>query len=39
MVTHDMSIAEHADRIYKMDNGVISVLKDRYGYIKSAMEN
>lgn len=32
MVTHDLSIAEHADKIYKMDNGEIALLKDKYGY-------
>jgi len=32
MVTHDMEIAAKADRIYKMDNGVISIYKDEYGY-------
>ncbi len=28
MVTHDLSIAEHADRIFRMDNGVLSLEKD-----------
>jgi len=28
MVTHDLSIAEHADRIFKMDNGVLSLHRD-----------
>ncbi len=28
MVTHDLSIAAHADRIYRMDNGVLSLEKD-----------
>ncbi len=38
MVTHDLSIAAHADRIYRMDNGEISVLKDKYGYVESEKE-
>ena len=29
MVTHDMSIAERADRIYKMDNGHLSLYRDK----------
>ncbi len=28
MVTHDLEIAEHADRIYKMENGVLSLYRD-----------
>ena len=28
MVTHDLSIAEHADRIFRMDNGVLSLHRD-----------
>ena len=28
MVTHDLSIAEHADRIFRMDNGVLKLKKD-----------
>ena len=28
MVTHDLSIADHADRIFKMDNGVLSLYRD-----------
>lgn len=36
MVTHDLSIAEHADRIYRMENGEISIIKDKYGYRASA---
>ena len=28
MVTHDLSIAEHADRIFRMDNGVLRLEKD-----------
>jgi len=28
MVTHDLSIAEHADRIFRMDNGVLSLERD-----------
>ncbi len=33
MVTHDLSIAEHADRIFKMDNGVLSLHRD---YLKGS---
>ena len=28
MVTHDMQIAERADKIYKMDNGVLTLYKE-----------
>ena len=28
MVTHDLSIAEHADRIFRMDNGILSLHRD-----------
>ena len=29
MVTHDMQIAERADKIYKMDNGVLTLYKEK----------
>ncbi|MBR2459827.1 MAG: ABC transporter ATP-binding protein [Clostridia bacterium] len=32
MVTHDLTIAEHADKIYKMDNGRLTLFKDKRGY-------
>lgn len=32
IVTHDMSIAEKADKIYKMDNGKMRLFKDKDGY-------
>ena len=32
MVTHDLSIAEHADRIFKMDDGVLTLHRD---YLKA----
>ena len=32
MVTHDMAIAEHADRIYRMDNGVLRLEKDNMAH-------
>ena len=32
MVTHDLTIAEHADKIYKMDNGRLTLFKDKKGY-------
>ena len=31
MVTHDLSIAEKADRIFRMDNGVLSLDRDYIG--------
>ena len=31
MVTHDLSIAEHADRIFRMDNGILSLERDYQG--------
>ena len=30
MVTHDLSIAAHADRIFRMDNGVLSLERDNH---------
>ncbi|MCL2518807.1 MAG: ABC transporter ATP-binding protein, partial [Oscillospiraceae bacterium] len=38
MVTHDLTIAEHADKIYKMDNGEIYLFKDKYGYRRNSFE-
>ena len=38
MVTHDLSIAEHADKIYKMDNGNIYLFKDKDGYRRNSYE-
>ena len=34
MVTHDLSIAEHADRIFRMDNGYLSLERDYIGGTK-----
>ena len=31
MVTHDLSIADHADRIFRMDNGILSLERDYIG--------
>lgn len=31
MVTHDLSIAERADRIFKMDDGIVSAYDNTYG--------
>ena len=31
MVTHDLSIAEKADRIFRMDNGELRLYRDRDG--------
>lgn len=36
MVTHDLSIAEHADKIYKMDNGHLYLYKDKDGYKRNS---
>ncbi len=38
MVTHDLTIAEHADKIYRMDNGRLTLFKDRYGYRRVSYE-
>jgi predicted ABC-type transport system involved in lysophospholipase L1 biosynthesis ATPase subunit len=29
MVTHDLSIARRADRVLKMDNGILTPVKDK----------
>ncbi len=44
MVTHDLSIAAHADRIFRMDNGVLSLEKDyepgvRQKFMQHAMDD
>jgi len=39
MVTHDLKIADHADKIYKMDNGVLTLYKDKDGYKRHSFEN
>jgi putative ABC transport system ATP-binding protein len=31
VVTHDLSIAEHADRIFRMDNGILTLERDYIG--------
>ena len=36
MVTHDLVIAERADKIYRMDNGKISLYKDSSGYRRNS---
>lgn len=36
MVTHDMSIAERADRVFRMDDGDITPWKDSYGLFERA---
>lgn len=38
MVTHDMSIADKADKIYMMDDGKLSLFKDRQGFYKNSYE-
>lgn len=39
MVTHDLTIAEKADRIYKMDNGRLLLFRDENGqYMRNSFE-
>ena len=38
MVTHDLSIAEHADRIFMMDNGVLTLHRDYLKRGKKTMD-
>ena len=38
MVTHDLVIAEKADKIYKMDNGRLALYKDQDGYRRISYE-
>ena len=38
MVTHDLSIADHADRIFKMDNGRLTLFRDKDGYRRNSFE-
>lgn len=38
MVTHDMSIADKADKIYMMDDGKLFLYKDKQGYYKESYE-
>lgn len=38
MVTHDMSIADRADKIYMMDDGKLFLYKDKQGYYKTSYE-
>jgi len=38
MVTHDLKIADHADKIYKMDNGVLTLYKDKQGFKRNSFE-
>lgn len=38
MVTHDLTIAEHADKIYRMDNGHLTLFKDKNGYRRVSYE-
>ncbi len=37
MVTHDLSIADHADRIFRMDDGVLSLHRDYIGGTKKTV--
>ncbi len=38
MVTHDISIAERADRILKMEDGRLTLFKDKDGYKRNSYE-
>jgi putative ABC transport system ATP-binding protein len=38
MVTHDLKIADHADKLYKMDNGMLTLYKDKDGYKRNSFE-
>ena len=38
MVTHDMTIADKADKIYRMDDGKLYLYKDKQGYYKNTYE-
>lgn len=38
MVTHDLLIAERADKIYSMENGILSLYKDENGYRRNSYE-
>lgn len=38
MVTHDMSIADKADKIYIMDDGQLSLFKDKQGFYRNTYE-
>jgi len=38
MVTHDLSIADKADKIYKMDNSTLYLYKDKNGYRRNSYE-
>lgn len=39
MVTHDLTIADKADKIYKMDNGRLSLFKDKRGFKRQSYED
>ena len=39
MVTHDLSIAEKADRIFRMDNGILSLDRDYIGGNKKTIDS
>jgi ABC-type lipoprotein export system ATPase subunit len=38
MVTHDLSIAERADKIYRMSDGQLILYKDKDGYRRNSYE-
>ena len=37
MVTHDLAIADHADRIFRMDNGILTLQRDYIGGTKKTV--
>jgi putative ABC transport system ATP-binding protein len=39
MVTHDLTIAERADKIYRMTNGELFLYKDKDGYRRNSYED
>ncbi len=39
MVTHDLTIAERADKIYRMTNGELYLYKDKDGYRRNSYED
>ena len=38
MVTHDLAIAERADRIFRMDNGILKLERDYIGGNKKTID-
>jgi len=38
MVTHDLSISDRADKVYKMEGGELVLFKDKQGYKRVSYE-